>query len=159
MQFFNSAGGVAPSYPSGNATYIHGLGAVVGDDGLIVMDDGTVSYGGVIEPNYTATLQQIESVAPGAVAEAKASGWSFDSIMKNLSAIVGTVVQAEAQRDLLKANLKRAEQGLPPLNAQAYMPGVNVGVTSDTQRMVYILGGLAIAALVLPQLMPRGRRR
>lgn len=159
MQFYNPAGGVAPSYPTGNSTILSGVGAVYTDDGLIIHDDGTVTYGGQVDENLTATFRQIEDAAPGAVAEAKASGWNLDSVMENLASIVGTVVQAEAQRDLLKVNLQRAQQGLPPLNAQQYMPGVNVGVASDTQRMVYILGGLALAAVVLPSLIGGGRRR
>lgn len=156
----------APSYPVGNSTV---LGYVdIFDDGaaygLNVANDGTVTVDGQVDPNLTATFRQIEAAAPGAVATAKENGgWSLDSIMDNLTQIVGTVVQAKAQRDLLKANLRRAEQGLPPINAQAYMPGVNVGVSSDTQKMIYTLGGAALAVLVLSAVLNsrggRGRGR
>lgn len=109
-----------------------------------VMDDGTVlDENGYVVPDKTAALRQVEANAPGAVQTAKNnSGFDFNSILSNLSNIVTTVVQAEAQRDLLRMNLDRAARGLPPINAQQYMPGVNVGVADDTKNLVYI--GLAV---------------
>ena len=47
-----------------------------------------------------------------------------------------TYLTYDAQKKLLNANIKRAEQGLPPLDASAYGVGVNVGLTPQTQNLV-----------------------
>lgn len=115
---------------------------------------------GVMIPdeNFTATFRQVEANAPGAMQEAMGSSWNMTAVLDNLSQIVSTVVQAKAQHDLLQANIDRASKGLAPLNAQAYMPGVNVGVSSDTKTMLYIFGGGA-ALLALASMMNSRRRR
>lgn len=115
---------------------------------------------GVMIPDdtFTATFRQVEANAPGAVQEAVANSWSMSGVLDNLSQIVSTVVQAKAQHDLLQANIDRASKGLPPLNAQAYMPGVNVGVSSDTKVMLYTVAGGIGALLLFNTLMSRRRR-
>jgi hypothetical protein len=139
------------AYSDANVFSLDGHDYVVFDDGTVMDDAGNIVQGA------STTLRQIESAAPGAVASAKSSsGFNFDALMTNLSSIVSTVVQAEAQRDLLKANLDRAAKGLPPLNAQNYMPGVNVGVSSDTKPLIY--AGLGVLALVGLSGMFGGRR-
>lgn len=51
----------------------------------------------------------------------------------------------EARKDLNDLNLQRARQGLAPLDIQSYMrqsaPQVQIGVTSDTQKMLLYAGG------------------
>lgn len=137
-----------------------------GDDmtGFELMNDGTVKINGEVEPNYTATFRQIEATAPGTLQTAVnqssgTGGIDWNALSSNLTNLIGTVVQAEAQRDLLRMNLDRARQGLPPINAQQYMPGVNVGIASDTQKMLLIGAGILAAAFVLPSLLGGGGKR
>lgn len=113
---------------------------------------------GNVDADKTAVLRQVEAAAPGTVQNAASNSFDWNSLVSNLTQLVGVVVQAEAQRDLLQVNLQRAQQGLPPINAQQYMPGVNVGVSQDTQKMIYTLGALGIGAVVLLSLVNSGGR-
>jgi hypothetical protein len=103
-------------------------------------------------------VTQLETASPGIVSEAQANSWDLNSFFANLSQLIGVGVQAKAQHDLLQANIDRAKQGLPPLTAQNYMPGVNVGVTSDTQKLILGVVGITAAALIIPPLFKKGRR-
>lgn len=163
---FNSGGGTTLGYvgdehyiPSDNAVSynLDGKTVSVEPDGTTYVDSG-VGY--KLSPDLSATLRMTEANAPGSLetAQSSTSGFDFKSLLESLSGVIGVVVQAKTQQDLLKANLDRAKIGLPPLNAQAYMPGVNVGVASDTQKMVFIVAGIAAGAIVLSALAG-GRRR
>jgi hypothetical protein len=59
-----------------------------------------------------------------------------------LPQIVGAVTQWDMARQLNELNLQRVQQGLPPITAQEVTPGVNVGLSSQTQTLVLI--GLAV---------------
>lgn len=102
-------------------------------------------------------LNQLNTFAPGVVEQAASSSFDWNGFVSKIAELVGTGVMLEAQRDLLRVNLERAQKGLPPISAQQYMPGVNVGVSDDTKLMLYILGGIGFAALFLPALLKRGR--
>lgn len=54
---------------------------------------------------------------------------------------------ANTQR-LLDLNIQRAEQGLPPISAQSVAPTVNVGVSSEIQKLI-TYGGLALLVVML----------
>lgn len=110
--------------------------------------------------NMDDYARAIDSIAPGASAaiQQRAEMTGMDLIQAGLQ-VVNTLVLADSQRRLLRAQLQRAEQGLPPLDATQYGVGasVNVGISSDTQRMLMI-GGAALLAVLLIGPMLRGRR-
>ena len=66
-----------------------------------------------------------------------------------LSQAVGYLTQWDMSRKLYDLNLERVQQGLEPIQAQAVTPGVTVGVSSDTQRLVlWVAAGIGALFLV-----------
>lgn len=66
---------------------------------------------------------------------------------------VPALISARYQDKVMKTNLKRAQQGLAPLNVEDFQPGVKVGLDPSTRNMVIggivgllALGGFAIAS-------------
>lgn len=57
------------------------------------------------------------------------------SAVDTVKNIAPSLVQYKAQSKLLKTQLKRAEQGLPPLNAEQYAPTVKIApeITPETE--------------------------
>lgn len=82
-----------------------------------------------------------------------------------LQQFVSTVAQAGAavlpliqQQKVLKLQLQRAQQGLPPLDVGAYIDpnaGLNVGINPATQKVLLWLGGGVVGAWLLTRLMKR----
>lgn len=109
------------------------------------------SYG-ELSPEY---LTAVDQVAPGIVTQAERIQIPGESFIDSLSRAITTLAMADAQRQLLKVQIQRASQGLPPLNTSQYGVGanVNLGVSSDTQRMLLIGAGILAAAFVLPKLL------
>lgn len=62
--------------------------------------------------------------------------------------VASTLIMANYQREMLNAQLDRAKAGLPPLDASKYGVGVNVGLSSDTQKLL-LYGALAIGGIAL----------
>lgn len=92
---------------------------------------------------------------------------SWLDTIKNLVTAAGTAYltksQVDAQKDILDMQLTRARQGLSPLAIDPTTfglpgPSVNVGLSSDTSKLL-MYGGLAAAALLLfSTFMKHGRR-
>lgn len=59
----------------------------------------------------------------------------------------------ETAQKCLDLNLTRAQQGLPPVDCAAYGTGVQIGVASGTQNMVYIVLAVLAGAYLLPKLL------
>jgi hypothetical protein len=109
-----------------------------------------------IESNRSngSVLSGDEAGVPGAATSASA-----------LQTLAQTVVQAGAtilpliqQQKVLKLQLERAKQGLPPLDVGAYIDpnqGVNVGLTPATQKTLLWLGGGVVGAYLLTRLLGR----
>jgi hypothetical protein len=101
------------------------------------------------------------------------SSFDIGSILKTAASVVKdvapTVIQSKQQYDLLKAQVKRAETGLPPLDVNAYsvIPGTtqaynpslvnyNPGVVSQyaqqgqtqTNYVPWILGAIGLTGLI-----------
>lgn len=114
--------------------------------------------GWIVDPNATSVLQSAAAVSLDKVqqADTNTGGSSISSFFSMLQQSIPAIMQASAQKQLMDVNLQRAQKGLPPLNAASYTPGVNVGLTSDTQKMVMYLGGAALGVLALNSLT-RGR--
>lgn len=92
----------------------------------------------------------------------------FETLTKTVKDVVPAVVQYKTQNKILKAQLKRGEQGLPPLDVQDYSPVLRVSPSFDPEseaaltRMatqtaggfmqrygIYLAGGLAALLFVL----------
>ncbi len=60
-----------------------------------------------------------------------------------------SLISLKGQNDLIKLNVTRAEQGLPPIDQGAVSPQVNVGVSPQVQQLiVYGIGALVVVGLV-----------
>jgi hypothetical protein len=92
----------------------------------------------------------------------------FTSLSETVTKIAPQVLQIDAQRRILKTQLARAKQGLPPLETAEYAPTVKVSaaVTPEmeqaatrvaiqstqaglTQLQPFILGGMGLLAVYL----------
>jgi len=107
------------------------------------------SYG-ELTPEYVSAVEQI---APGITQSANLVAWPGESFVDSLSRVVTTLTMADAQRQLLKVQLQRASQGLPPLNSSQYGLGanVNVGVSPEVQTLLKWGGAALLAALIVPK--------
>lgn len=55
----------------------------------------------------------------------------------------------DAQKDLMKVNLSRAEQGLPPIDPGYIAPQVQLGVAPNVQTLAYVaLAGMVVIGLL-----------
>lgn len=69
---------------------------------------------------------------------------------KTFTDAVGALVQGKAQSDLIKLNISRAEQGLPPIDPGNITPGVNVGLSADTRQLAILgIGGAILVGLAM----------
>lgn len=89
----------------------------------------------------------IETVAPGILDQARAIAVEGEDWIDTIARAMTTVVMADYQRDVLRLQLERARQGLPPLDAAQYGAGVSVGISPSTQQLL-ILGGLGLLAVL-----------
>ena len=75
----------------------------------------------------------------------------FGSILDNVTKTAQAYLQYDAQKDLVKLQLERARQGLAPIDTSQYAPGVNVGLSSDTQSAMtkwLLIGGAVLIAVM-----------
>lgn len=102
---------------------------------------------------YAASLETVAPNITTLVAEQRTTGESWiDALERILPAVVSTW----QQKEILQVQVERAKQGLPPLNASQLAAGVNVGLSPEVQRMVWIGGAALLAAVVY---MATQRRR
>jgi len=90
----------------------------------------------------------LEEIAPGIVkniSQTQTSGESWiDTLVKLMPALTLTVQQIQ----LLQLNIRRAEDGLPPIDIASYSGiGVNVGLSPQTRNLL-IYGGIALVAVL-----------
>lgn len=86
------------------------------------------------------------------------SGFSdfFTTLTQTVKEVIPTVVQYRTSNKILEAQLKRGEQGLPPLNVQDYSPVLRVSPTFDPQseaaltRVATQTAGSTIQRFALP---------
>lgn len=102
---------------------------------------------------YTAAVDAIAPGVTGIVAANQSQGESWTDTLQRLLPILATTYQ---QRQLLDVQVERARNGLPPLDASMYAPGVQVGLSSDTTKTVLMLGGAALLVMLL--IASRSRR-
>lgn len=81
----------------------------------------------------------------------------FSKITDTIQKVVPSLAQAKAQKKVIDLQLSRAKQGLPPLDAAQYSPGVQVQVQppamSDTTKAALWVGGGILTAAVVKSLM------
>lgn len=137
-----------------NASGYDNFDYYVEDDGTVMRwNDGANDY--VADVNATSAVQAVMAAAPtvsGTVVTEASTSSTFGGFLTSLSNALPTIIQAKAQHDLLKANLDRAARGLPPLNAQNYMPGLNFGLSPETTKLVVMLGVGALGIMALKTL-------
>jgi hypothetical protein len=80
------------------------------------------------------------------------SSWVSD-ITNALTQIAPAALQTVSQQKLISANLDRAKLGLPPLDISTVTPGMNIGLSSDTQKFLMYAGGAALAIFAAYLLM------
>lgn len=74
----------------------------------------------------------------------------WESIADTANKILPSLVQAKAQRDIFKAQLKRAEQGMPPLKTEEIAPTLKVKADVGQKWLLpALLGGGALAFMFL----------
>jgi len=93
-------------------------------------------------------IPAIETAAPGITEIANRIATEGESWISAISRAMTMVSMADYQRRLLNAQLDRARQGLPPLNASEYAPAINVGLSPQTRNLL-IYGGIALVAVLL----------
>lgn len=81
---------------------------------------------------------------PDAPATSAVTEWG-----KSISDLLGKYMAYDQQRKLIDLNIKRAEQGLPPVDSSAYGVGVNVGLSPQVQKLaMFAVGGLVLAGVL-----------
>lgn len=76
------------------------------------------------------------------------TSWGQD-VLDLIKGIAPSYFQIKSQSDLMKINIARAEQGLPPIDSSGLAPTVNVGISPAVQQMGYLaVGGLVLVGLV-----------
>lgn len=137
-------------YDSTTMTYTDDLGNTYTYDfggNLVPVESGTnadpynMDSGG-----YTKAL---ETIAPGITSKIKATQQPGESWFSALTKLLPAVTMTAQQYQLMQINVKRAEQGLPPIDVAAYSgAGVNVGLSATTRQWL-MYGGLAFLAVYL----------
>lgn len=121
-----------------------------------------------------AALDPVATVASGALTPGAARRVSDGTIRSRLGDLVSSqpvtewgrtiadlstsLLQLASQRDIIKMNISRAEQGLPPIDAGIVAPQVQVGMTPDTQKLAIAGMGGAVLLGVLALFMLKGKR-
>lgn len=110
-----------------------------------------------LKANYPKAVIDAESVKLGDVVATGQNSQSISNVDKpwyekvadTVLNILPSYAAYKGQQSLIKLNIERAKQGLPPVDTASVSPQVNVGISADSKRIVYFaLGGAALIALV-----------
>lgn len=138
-------------------TYTDDLGQtwIISPDGTMVRaDDPTKVIASDLTPTWATAL---ETIAPTISQKINSQQQADEPWWETWSRIASAVVMTAQQRDLMRINVERAKQGLPPLDVAAYTGvGVNVGLSQQTQQLV-TYGGLALLAFLVFNTLARRR--
>lgn len=96
-------------------------------------------------PPSTGAIDTVPATPPF-IAEAPGSGFNWSQLPAMLKDTYIALKTGDAQSKLLDINLERAKRGMTPIDARAYMPGVNVGLAPGLRNMV---GGIGVGTLAL----------
>lgn len=111
--------------------------------------------------DYLTSLGVGTSSSPSSAVAQQPMGSGLADSIKNIATTFAQVYltknQLDAQNQMIKTNLTRAQQGLPPINydMSTFAPRANIGLSSDTKTF-FIWGGAAVLGFfVLKHMMPR----
>lgn len=119
-----------------------------------VYDPGVVASIETDHSNGSRLLAGADEAAPGAATSQTALANFANAVL----AAGSTILPLVQQQKVLKLQLERAKQGLPPLDVGAYIDpnqGVNVGLTPATQKTLLWLGGGVLGAILLTRVLGR----
>jgi hypothetical protein len=89
----------------------------------------------------------LDSGVPGVTSLIESQQQSGESWTDALTRLLPQLVATYQQKQFLTLNMRRAEQGLPPLNASDYGLGVKVGLTDDVKSLL-LWGLLGVGAVI-----------
>lgn len=111
-------------------------------------------YQRVIERASRAQGRGLSGLGETAVTVDNQSWW--DKLIAGIQQLAPTYAQYQLSKDLYDLNMQRAKQGLPPVDASAVSPQMNVGLSPETRLLVLGMGGVALIAVLA---LARRRRR
>jgi hypothetical protein len=109
---------------------------------------------------YPMTAPPVATQPAGVIFPSSASEFNWSQLPALARDLFVAAKQGEVQSKLLDVNVQRARQGLPPLNAAAYAPGVNIGLNKGTQQFLGVgVGTLAVGAVAAAFLLTRRKSK
>lgn len=132
------------------------------DSGMGMLGEFLPSY--LTPPKSTDTRTEyvtkagavVKSSTPSPATVTQQDNW-WQGAVRNISDAIPQLATSYYQTKAISANMRRAEQGLPPVDYSASGPTVNVKAQADPaiMRTVLLAAGVIGAALVLPKLIGR----
>lgn len=113
----------------------------------------------VMSPNFVGAMtsnNNTGSAVLGLSGDATPAPTNVQQFIAVATQAAGAILPLVQQQKILKMQLQRAQQGLPPLDVGAYIDpnqGVQFGLNQGTQRTVLWLGGGLLAAVVLARVL------
>jgi hypothetical protein len=102
------------------------------------------------------TAEAINTIAPNATEVIAQNQTPGEPWYQTAERILTGLIMTNQQNELMKLNIERARQGLPPIDINRYSGvGVNVGLSQGTQNLVLYLALGAGALMLLNSLMKR----
>ncbi len=116
--------------------------------GQVTTGNTDASLYNIFDPQ--GALPAIENELPGITKIVEEQNLPGEPWWKTAERALTGLVTTYYQSELLKVNIDRAKQGLPPLKGTD-LPAttVAVGISKDTQNLLLLLGGGLLLALVL----------
>jgi hypothetical protein len=119
--------------------------------GLLMPDMAMAGLSGLRGLGQDQTASTTDTTTP------PSTDWG-QTLSSFVSQVLGPLASAYQQKQIIDVNIKRAEQGLQPLDVSQIAPTVNVGVSPQVQQMG-IIAGLGIAALIVTVMVISRKKR
>jgi len=136
-------------------TYTDSLGqewTILPDGTMVSAADPSKVVTSDLTPQWVSALNQIGS---GLADKVQSQQQQDEPWWQTATRILSALSMSQQQRELMKINIERAKQGLPPLDIAQYTGvGVQVGVSPQTQQLI-TYGGLALLAFLVFRTLAR----
>lgn len=136
-------------------TYTDSLGqewTILPDGTMVSSADPSKVVTSDLTPQWVSALNQIGS---GLADKVQSQQQQDEPWWQTATRILSALSMSQQQRELMKINIERAKQGLPPLDIAQYAGvGVQVGVSPQTQQLI-TYGGLALLAFLVFRTLAR----
>lgn len=136
-------------------TYTDSLGqewTILPDGTMVSSADPSKVVTSDLTPQWVSALNQIGS---GLADKVQSQQKEDEPWWQTATRILSALSMSQQQRELMKINIERAKQGLPPLDIAQYTGvGVQVGVSPQTQQLI-TYGGLALLAFLVFRTLAR----